>query len=671
MNSPLEGPHRWLAALGRPLRLAGITLPNRLMMSALTLQYGVDGLISDRHVAFYRERARGGAGLLFSEQLDASPLSASPFTHALSAYDTRQIGRFAHLSAALRPFDTRFFAQLFSAGAAGNSTVGMSRWSALRGPAGVPAPGGEPPSPLSEEEIAQLVRDYADSARNVREGGLHGIEVHGAHGWLVGQFLSPLYNRRQDRYGGTVENRCRLALEIGRAIRARVGADFPVGLSLTYDELMGPAGITEEDTLAQLRWLDQHRVFDYFDLSIGSSHQQHYTIASMAVPEGFSLAFAARAKAVVHPQTAIFTSGRVVDVLQAGRAIEEGHADVVGMARALLADPHLLAKARAAAAGHSDHRTSRITRCVGANYCVARALVDQPVACVLNPATGRESQWPQISAAPTRLSITVIGAGPAGLRLAGIAASAGHEVTVLEQRAHPGGHVALLARLPTREPWNRAIEDLVGTLELHRGRLLLGVTATVDSVLQTAPDVVVVATGASWILPSYELAHSIRFLTLDAAIEDSSNGATTGEHVLIADATGTYAPLGLADALCARGSRVTLVTRNESLGHISWLELDLQHVMPRLTRRGVRSIVAHQITHAERDCVILESIWGGLRQELAPVDAVVFAETRRANSELFRQLGGRHSRVYCIGDARSPRSTAAVIHEAETLARSL
>ena len=192
-------------------------------MLATTLQYGREGLISDRHLAFYRERARGGVGLLFSEQLAASPLSDTAFPRSIRAYDERQVERFRALAAELEPYETRFFAQLVAGGAKGDSTGGLEGWGPLRGPSRVPAPGGEPPLPLDEADLAQLAADHARSAAIVKAGGLDGVEVHGAHGWLVGQFLSPFYNHREDAYGGSVENRCRLALELGRAIRAEVG----------------------------------------------------------------------------------------------------------------------------------------------------------------------------------------------------------------------------------------------------------------------------------------------------------------------------------------------------------------------------------------------------------------------------------------------------------------
>ncbi|MEP7244954.1 MAG: FAD-dependent oxidoreductase [Gammaproteobacteria bacterium] len=655
---------RWLAALLQPLPLAGLLLSNRLMMSALTLQYGVDGLISDRHLAFYRERALGGVGLLFSEQLDASPVSVSPFRHALRAYDDRQIARFASVAATLQPFETKFFAQLFSAGAAGASPGSQS--APLRAPSNVPAPGSEPPSPLSTAEIRQIVRDYARSAQNVRAGRLHGVEIHGAHGWLVGQFLSPFYNRRQDEYGGPVEHRCRFALEIGTAIRAAVGKDFPVGIALTYDELMGAEGITPEDTLEQLRVLDGAGVFDFFDLSIGSSHQQHYTIASMAVPEGFPLAFSARAKAAVRPETAIFVSGRIVDPHMAGRAVADGAADVIGMARALVADPHLLPKFRARAG-------AAITTCIGANYCVSRALGDEPVTCVLNPVTGREGHWRTVPRTAAPLRITVVGAGPAGLRFASVASRAGHRVRVMERESKAGGHLNDLAMLPTRQSWTRAVEDMTRAATAAGVELLLGSEVSANELLRDAADVIVVATGSRWMVPNGVSAQDTRLFAIDQAIRQAVRVGVSpfARHTLIVDSSGGYLPLGLADLLVSRGVRVTLASESESLGHIAWQELELQHVLPRLMQHRVETLVGHRVARVGDGHVDLESTRGAATKRVAGVDTVVFSVARRSVNDLFTELQGRHPNVHCIGDAASPRSTAAVIFEGEAWARGL
>ena len=441
-----------LDVLWQPLPLRGVTLPNRVMCSATTLQYGVDGLITDRHLAFYRERARGGVGLLFTEQLASTPLSDTAFPGSIHAYDERQVQRFEALAAELEPYPTAMFAQLVAAGAKGASTAGIDDWGPVRAPSRVPAPGGEVPLPLEEPELDLIAADFARSARHVREGGLDGVEVHGAHGWLVGQFLSPFFNRRDDGYGGDVESRCRFALEVGRAIRAEVGDDFPVGLALTYDEVIGDAGITTDDTEAQLDVLAAAGVYDFFDLSIGAPHAGHLTISSMAVPTGYALPFARRATAVVAGRAAVFVAGRVVDLATAARAVREGDADVVAMTRAHLADAHHVRKARSG-------RRSEITRCIGANVCVGRALRGVQVSCVLNPVTGREQALGEgtLRPAATPRRVVVVGAGPPGCAWRPPRPRAATSSPCTSARRRPGAICAISRRSPPGSPgWKRS-----------------------------------------------------------------------------------------------------------------------------------------------------------------------------------------------------------------------
>jgi 2,4-dienoyl-CoA reductase-like NADH-dependent reductase (Old Yellow Enzyme family) len=663
-----------LEPLWERLPIAGAVIPNRVMTSALTLQYGDQGRISERHLSFYRERARGGVGLIFSEQLAASPLSDSPFSRALRAYDRELIRGFEQIAAAMHQYHTCFFAQLFAGGAAGSSTVALDGWSPVRAPSRVGAPDGEMPLPLTRDDIGSIVEDFAQSAKNVREGGLNGVEIHGSHGWLVGQFLSPFYNRRADDYGGSTENRCRFAIELGAAVRSAVGRDFPCGISLTYDELMGESGITPEDALRQLRILNDTGLFDFFDLSIGSSHQQHHTIASMAVPEGFALPFAAKAKAQVGRSAAILVAGRVVDPYMAAHAIQAGMADMVGMTRAHLADPHLLRKARLGDA-------EPVTHCVGMNACVKRALQDQPVICALNPVTGRESMWSSRVPVRPRRTLAVIGAGPAGMRFSLIAARAGHCVSLYERARCLGGHLATLAVLPGRGGWTTAIRDLEHGLSRAGAQLIQGREPMLSELMQS--DAVVVATGSTWDVSGESFSRfdrreipgctSAHVLPLDEAIRAATShpASDLGRRVMIVDGTGTFAPLGLAALLSSRGADITLVTPHDSLGRVALSELDLPHIMPILQANRVRVIVSHDIQHIADASVVLQNVWGGAAQLIEGVDAVVLALLRRPDDALFQKLRALRSDVYCIGDAVSPRPLEAIIFEAEELARSL
>jgi 2,4-dienoyl-CoA reductase-like NADH-dependent reductase (Old Yellow Enzyme family)/thioredoxin reductase len=668
---------RELAALWQPLELRAATLPNRVMCSATTLQYGSRGALGDRHLAFYRERALGGVGLLFTEQLSASAISETAFPNAIAAYEANNVRKLEEITTALAEYPTRLFAQLVAGGGKGSSTRGLDGWGPVRAPSRVPAPGGETPQPLEAEEIRQLIDDFSRAARNLQDAGVHGVEVHGAHGWLIGQFLSPFYNRRDDEYGGSLEARCRLPLEIGAAIRRDVGDDFPVGLALTYDEGIGGAGITLKETLGQLDVLADAAIFDFFDLSIGASHSGHLTISSMSVPENYAFAAAASAKRAVRDRAAVFVAGRVVDLRVAARAVGAGDTDVVAMTRAHLADPHLIRKAR-------EGRTNETTRCVGANICVGRALRGAEVACVVNPATGREERWGSGSLVPVDVPrrIAVIGAGPAGLRVAATSAVRGHEVFVYERESEPGGHLREIAWLPTRESWSRAVEDLVAAIDRSGGRLETRSELGLDDALALSADAFVVSTGATWDESGASARRPDRAeipglgssfaLGLGDALERARVAPRSfGQRVVILDETGAYAPLGLAEVLAGAGSRVHVVTPAPTIGAETALELELPHLMPRLRRLEVELLTWHDIDSVDGRRVVLEDVWGGARASIEDVDTIVLARQRRPRQALYDELRNAGREASLVGDARAPRTTLAVIHEAEALARAL
>ena len=296
----------------------------------------------------------------------------------------------------------------------------------------MPSPGGtEIPWEMDQEYIDELVEDYGRSAANMQKAGIDGVEVHAAHGYLPMQFLSPAFNKRTDRYGGSPRRNAQLLVEIGESIRSQVGGDYTVGMRFSFDEYIGDAGVTPELAEEYLDIFAATGFFDFFSISSGSYHSFHYAVPAMgSLPQAFLVDYGRRAKQVVGDRAKIFLAGRILDLATAERVVSSGAADMVAMVRAHMADPFLIAKTL-------EGRESEVVRCVGANECLATGFRGRRMHCVMNPAVGREQRWGEgtLRPAPEPKQVAVVGAGPAGLQVSPAwQPAAGHEVTLFEER---------------------------------------------------------------------------------------------------------------------------------------------------------------------------------------------------------------------------------------------
>ncbi|HEV8713022.1 MAG TPA: NAD(P)-binding protein, partial [Candidatus Binatia bacterium] len=485
-----------LTHIWTPLTIGNTTVKNRIMMPAETLDYGQDNILSDRHIAFYRERAKGGAALLITEQQGAHPVSKGSFYFGCTAWEKRAIPQYAKLADTVHEYGAKQFVQLFTPGVHDKGTMIVDEWRPLWAASQVPSViHRETPLVMEQAQIDDLVNGFGVSALNVKVAGLDGVEIHGAHSYGIGQFLSAAYNQRTDRYGGSVRKRCQFAIEIGEEVRRKVGQDFTVGIRLSFDEFMGEAGITQEQAEEQLEVLAATGLFDFFNISGGGYHTFHWMVVPMGTKPGFMIPFGKRAKEIVSKRAKVFIVGRIVDLSMAEQIVADDAADMVAMARAHLADPFLVAKMRAG-------REKEIIRCVGANECVARLFENREVICMMNPTSGRERQWGQgtlkMVSRDAVKKIVVVGGGLAGMKTAAVAAKRGHKVVLLEKEQMLGGHVNVLKQLPTRAEWHTAIENLMRAMEVAGVVVRLGVTATKEVIAQEKPDAVVCATGASY-----------------------------------------------------------------------------------------------------------------------------------------------------------------------------
>ena len=664
-----------------PLEIGSTRVKNRIMMTAQTTLFGKDNVLGDRHIEFFRERAKGGAALFITEQQAGHRISKGSFVEGCSAWEKRAIPQYAKLADAVHEHGARQFIQLFGCGVHDKGTMIMDEWHPLWGVSKLPSiVHHEIPMVMEQAHIDDVVREFGESALNVKVAGCDGVELHAAHSYLLGQFLSPAFNDRTDRYGGSVRKRCQVLLEIGEAVRAQVGDGFTVGVRLSFDEFMGEAGITPDQAEEQLEILSSSGLFDFFNISGGGYYTLHHAVAPMDVQHGFMIPFAKRAKAVVGNRAKVFVVGRIVDLQQAEQALADGATDMVAMTRAQMAEPQLVKKTR-------EGRQKEIRRCMGANECVARLFDNKPVTCAVNPSVGREARWGSETLKPVAAeeakTIVVVGGGLAGMKTAAVAGSRGHRVVLLEREARLGGHVNLLAALPTRTEWGTAIDNLERAMEVAGVDVRLGAEATPALIERESPDAVVVATGARWDcdgrsqfrpgqprLAGTEQENVIDVGTATArALADAS---ALGRRIVILEETGYYLPLGLAEVLATQGgAEVEIVTPRATVGEDVMRTLDLPFVMPRLEEAGIVCTAHTNVDRIDGDSVHVRSVWGGRPRVIAGVDTVVIAMLRSPDDALYRALEGRIAALHRVGDVVAPRRPVQLMYEGEELGRAL
>ena len=669
-----------LRLVWEPLEIGSTRVKNRIMMTAQTTLFGKDNVLGDRHIEFFRERAKGGAALFITEQQAGHRISKGSFFEGCSAWEKRAIPQYAKLADAVHEHGARQFVQLFGCGVHDKGTMIMDEWHPLWGVSKLPSiVHHEIPLVMEQEHIDDVVKEFGESALNVKVAGCDGVELHAAHSYLLGQFLSPVYNDRTDRYGGSVRNRCQILLEIGESVRAQVGNSFTVGVRLSFDEFLGEAGITPDQAEEQLEVLSTSGLFDFFNISGGSYYTLHHAVAPMDVKNGFMLPFAKRAKAVVGNRAKVFVVGRVIDLHQAEQAIADGATDMVAMTRAQMAEPHLVKKTR-------EGRQKEIRRCMGANECVARLFDNRPVTCAVNPTVGREARWGsgtlQPAASEEAKRIVVVGGGLAGMKTAAVAGSRGHRVVLLEREECLGGHLNLLMELPTRKEWGTAIDNLVRAMEVAGVEVRLGEEATPEAIEREQADAVVIATGARWDCDGrsqfrpgqLRLAGTEQENVIDVGTATEralTDASALGRRIVILEESGFYLPLGLAEILAAGGAHVEIVTPRAMVGEDVMRTLDLSFVMPRLEEAGVVCNAHTNVDKIEGDTVHVRSVWGGQPRVIEGVDTVVISMLRSPNDALYRALEGRVAELHRVGDVLAPRRPIQSMYEGEELGRAL
>lgn len=628
------------SSLFSPGKIGSLRTKNRVVMPPMVRNYAdSSGFVTPRYVAHIERVSRGGVGTMI---LEASFIrqEGKGFVDQLGLHTDDAIPELKQLVKAAHGNGAVIGPQLYHAGRQTSSkTTGMQPIA----PSPIPDPTiNEMPKPLEIEEIRDIVEAYAEAARRAQEAGCDFVEIHGAHGYLITQFLSPFSNIRDDEYGGTEEGRMRFVSEVVRAVRKVVGPKFPVTVRISADEMV-PNGLILEDSAKVSRKLEDLGI-DAIHVSSGNyaSFNRGYMIAPMSMPDGLQVPFAEWIKGCV--KIPVIAVGKIRSPAMADDIIRTGKADFVAIGRSLLADPDWPKKAE-------DGRLDQIRNCIACNEgCITRLFAQQDVWCTVNPETGHEDEFAK-PLSKAKLRVFVAGGGPAGIEAARTASLRGHTVVLFEQRDNLGGTL-LLASMPPKKPgWSELRDYLIGEMKRLGVDVRLVTKATAELAGKEGADVAIVAIGASQYPPRIPGIDMKNVVLSRDLLEGTAR--VHGEKVVVLG--GGTSGAQIADFLSQGGYDVTIVTAGKEIARDSAVVVRAL-LLDRLQQRGVTMLTDTRIIGIRKDKVLI--VGPGDSEELPgdlPADTVVASTGAKPNDSLADDLSKFVKQVFVVGDAVEPR----------------
>lgn len=640
--------------LFQPIRIGTMELRNRIMLpphGRLTGDLFGSERQAQTNIAYWRQRAESGAAWICGINGFVGNVAIPGFEPTGLGATMRGVFRLPQF----RERAARYAEAIHAAGAYAGAQLIM-QGGMPHSPSGQLAnyTNNQVPHVLTPDEIALFVEEYAFSAGEVKAAGLDGVELHANHEDLLQLFLSPATNHREDEYGGDHSGRMRLLLDVLRRIRQEVGPDFTVGVRLNMDELF-EGGYDLDEGLSIATSLQAGGTIDYLHCVIGNN----WGAPSYIQPHNYAIAqwsgLARRFKETLN--LPVVYTGRVATAAAAARIVDEGHADIVGMARAMFADGDLIAKAR-------DGRASEIRPCIGTNDCLHRVVVEgMRFGCSVNPRTGRESE-PPLPRTESPKRVLVAGAGPAGLELAGLLAERGHQVALWEREREVGGQMRVAAKAAE----NAAYADFLSFQERRLAGLGVDVrldrAATADAVVDAGFAVVAVATGARARRPAIPGADQ-PFVVEGREI--MLGRAQTGQKVLVVAMEDHMQPLTIAGYLTDLGRDVTVLYPTPSIAPLVG-KYSIGAALAKLTAAGARIEVMERVAGIEPGRVISRNVFSGASREHIGYDSVVLACGGEAESSLYTALRDRVPELHILGDAYAPRRISFATRQAYELA---
>ena len=669
----------------QPYQLRHLRLRNRIMTTSHEPAYPEDGMPKARYRAYHVERARAGVALTMTAGSATVSRDSPPVFNNVLAYKDEVVPWLKDLTDACHEHGAAVMIQLTHLGR--RTSWSKADWLPVVSPSHEREAAHRAfPKRLEDWDIERIIANYADAAERMQAGGMDGLELQ-AYGHLMDQFWSPLTNTLDEPYGGSLDNRLRFTFDVLRAVRKRVGPDFIVGVRYTGDEDL-PGGLSPADGLEISRRLKECGMVDFLNVvrgHIDTDAGLTDLIPVQGMRSSPHLDFAGDIRAATGFPT--FHAAKIQDVTTARYAISSGKLDMVGMTRAHMTDPHIVRKI---IAGRED----TIRPCVGANFCLDRIYQGGEAYCIHNPATGRELTMPHdIAPAAVKRRVVVVGAGPAGLEAARVAAERGHTVVVLEAAAKPGGQIRLTAQSPRRREMISIIDWRMARCEERGVVFRFNTLADVQAVIAEQPDVVIIATGG---LPHTAVLRAGNELVV-STWDILSGDVAPGRNVLVYDDAGDHPALQAAEVIANTGAQVEIMTPDRAFAP-EVMAMNLVPYMRSLQKQDVTFTVTFRLESVQRDGdglrAIVGSDYGGVRRE-RHVDQVVVNHGTRPLDDLYFELkplsgnegavdypallagqaqsavGAGKFQLFRIGDAVSARNTHAAIYDALRLVKDL